>query len=488
MIRLEWKPAAAAVAAVAGVILGRVLGAGFGVWPFSGACCIVAGAFVGSRSHGQSSSMARNAAIAASVGLLVTAATQRSLNGLAHHALQHSTAARAAVEIEGELVGDPVPGQFATTVLVRVDRARIRRGPWLRVDRVLLSHATKGNASALDALASGDHLRVLGDLAELRGFDTRSRWRHAVARLDIFAITAIDEPPSRLMRGANWLRAVVQRGTQSLPERERALLDGFLLGDTRSIDTATVQQFRAAGLSHLLAVSGANVAFVLALAAPLTRRGRIGLRLAFGIVIVIGFAAMTRFEPSVLRASVMAAVVMLAQFSGRRVSAVRALSYSVVALLLVDPLLLMQVGFQLSVGACIGIVLFSAPLARRVPGPRAIRNALSVSLAAQLGVAPVLYATFGSLPWVAPAANLLAVPVAEPITVIGLPVAALGAWWAPLRLLLVPVQWLLQWVEAVARVSTDTPWLILVLGSLVVVLGAVLAPNPGPRAPIDSPT
>ena len=85
------------------------------------------------------------------------------------------------------------------------------------------------------------------------------------------------------MRTANSARAAVLAGTNVLPATERALLAGFLLGDTRSLPDALVDDFRDAGLSHLLAVSGANVAFVLALAGPLLRRLRLEARFAGGI-------------------------------------------------------------------------------------------------------------------------------------------------------------------------------------------------------------
>src|SRR5438874_1168666 len=87
--------------------------------------------------------------------------------------------------------------------------------------------------------------------------------------------------------------------------------------DTRAIPSDLVDDFRAAGLSHLLAVSGANVAFALAIAEPVLRRRRLGTRFAGGIVVLAVFGTMTRWEPSVLRAAAMAGLVMLARWLGR---------------------------------------------------------------------------------------------------------------------------------------------------------------------------
>ena len=72
------------------------------------------------------------------------------------------------------------------------------------------------------------------------------------------------------------------RGGSHLPATERALVAGFLLGDTRALPTEVEEEFRAAGLTHLLAVSGANVAFVLALVAPVLRRLALRTRLVGG--------------------------------------------------------------------------------------------------------------------------------------------------------------------------------------------------------------
>ena len=89
-----------------------------------------------------------------------------------------------------------------------------------------------------------------------------------------------------------------------------------MLGDTRAIPGELVDDFRASGLSHLLAVSGANVAFALAVAEPVLRRRSLATRFAGGLAVLAVFGTMTRWEPSVLRACVMAGLVMLARWLG----------------------------------------------------------------------------------------------------------------------------------------------------------------------------
>ncbi len=281
---------------------------------------------------------------------------------------------------------------------------------------------------------------------------------------------------------------MIERGLAPLPAGDHALLDGFLLGDTRALDDRTVGDFRAAGLSHLLAVSGANVAFVLALARPFQRRLPTIGRFLSGVLVVLVFAAMTRFEPSVLRASAMALIVMTARASGRPVRALRSLCYAVVVLLLVDPFLVHSVGFQLSASACAGIALLAQPVERLVPGPRWTRAVLGVTIAAQIGVAPVLVAVFGTIAWIAPAANLLAVPAAEPITVLAIPIAAVGAVApAAAQAAFVPVRALLWWTREVAHLGARAPVLVALAAAMLVAGGAAVVRRSRRRAAVASP-
>jgi competence protein ComEC len=128
-------------------------------------------------------------------------------------------------------------------------------------------------------------------------------------------------------------------------------------------------------------------------------------------------------------------------------------------LLVVDPFLLFSVGFLLSCGACAGIAVATAPIERRLRGPAWFREALAVTTAAQLGVAPVLLATFGTLPLVALPANLVAAPFVGPLTIWGLVVSAIGGLTGPAagRWLQLPTLAMLRSIELVARTAAGFP-------------------------------
>jgi competence protein ComEC len=269
-------------------------------------------------------------------------------------------------------------------------------------------------------LAAGDEVVLRGWFRPLEGYDTRFRWRHAAARFDARDLVDASRAAAPLAVAANHARSIVLRGTDGLEPTEGALVAGFLLGDTRDLPPDVLERFRASGLSHLLAVSGANVAFVLALVGPLLRRSTRAVRLVVTGAVLVVFGAMTRWEPSVLRACAMAATAVVAAHLGRPARGVRVLALAATVLLLADPFLLHSIGFLLSCGASLGITVLAAPFSGRLRGPAWLRESVATTIAAQIGVAPVLLGVFGSIPLVTAPANLLAVPLAGPLTTWGL--------------------------------------------------------------------
>lgn len=379
---------------------------------------------------------ARVALAVAAVAMLATASMQRALDGQAHSPLTALRDARAAATITGTLTDDPDGGQYNASVLARVSRVGGRSAG----ARTVLVSAGGDAAGKLRLLESGDEVEASGWLQPLSGYDERLRWRHAVASFDAVELRAFDPARSPLHRTANFLRARVLAGGRHLAPTERALMAGFLLGDTRELPRDVEEQFRAAGLTHLLAVSGANVAFVLALVRPLLRRLPLRAQLVAGLTVLVVFGTMTRWEPSVLRACAMAACSMTALYLGRPAAGIRVLALAVVVLVLADPFLVHSIGFLLSCGASAGIAVLAPAITARVPGPHWLREPLGVTLAAQIGVAPVLIPVFGSVPLAALPANLVAGPIAGPLTVLGLATGVAGglveSWWPGLAALL----------------------------------------------------
>lgn len=347
----------------------------------------------------------------------------------------------ATVDAVAVLVADPVTVRGAVKVDLRLDGHRVEA--WSR----------GAAAAALRPRLSGESVRIRGRLRAPP--PSARRWlvpRHVAARLEVESIDGW-RPGSLATRAANGLRRTLERGAGSLDVEQRSLLLGVVLGDDREQPAELEEAFRGAGLSHLLAVSGQNVAFVLALAGPVLRRLGLRGRWAATLGLIAFFGLLTRWEPSVLRAAAMAALACTAGTLGRPASRLRLLALAVTLVVLIDPLLVHSVGFQLSAGATAGIALFARPLNRRLPEP------LAVTIAAQAGVAPVLIPVFGGVPLASLPANLLAVPVAAPLTAWGLTGGLLAGVAGPPfdGWLHLPTGLLTAWLASVARWSNGLP-------------------------------
>jgi competence protein ComEC len=279
--------------------------------------------------------------------------------------------------------------------------------------------------------------------------------RHVVGRFELVSVGDV-VPGDALSRASNRVRAALRSAAASaMAQDDATLFTGLVVGDDGLQPTWMVDDFRASGLSHLTAVSGQNVAYLLAAALPILRRLRPLWRWAATVGLVGWFMALTRFEPSVLRAGVMAGLAATAFVLGRQPHPLRLLALAVIGLALADPLLVWSVGFWLSVCATAGLCAVTPLLVDRLPGPHWLRLAAAVTLGAQAGVAIPSVLVFHRLPVVAVPANLAAVPVAGFVMLYGLPAglaaAALPRWLAAPVML--PAVVGTRWVRTVAQLA-----------------------------------
>lgn len=362
---------------------------------------------------------------------------------------------RLAADPQGRWTGVRVP-------------ARLEAVDERRAGGTVLVVATAAAAERLRVLEAAESAVLVGYFRPLDAGERRWRWRHAGAVFEAHDLIGAGRSAPAVLRAANGLRHRVLAGGDALSDTDRALVAGFLVGDDRGLPAAVAADFRAAGLSHLLVVSGANVSLALALVAPLLGRLRLLGRLTGGLAVLVIFAAMTRFEPSVLRAAAMSGLALLAAFFGRPVAGLRVLALAVAALVLIDPFLVHSLGFGLSCGASAGILLMAGPLARHLRGPRWIREPLAVTAAAQVGVAPIALPAFGQLPLAALAANLAAAPAAAALSLWGLGSGIIGGLLGPdgagaggpVAALQIPTGMLAGWIRTVARLAARSPILI----------------------------
>lgn len=337
--------------------------------------------------------------------------------------------------------------------LVAIRRAVCEGGPEVTEAGAVFVEGQVGEAGAA--------IRAKGWIVPL-GEDSFGRARRrlgAGASFEPVELTTTSSPAGAFAVAAA-LRGGVETATQAWDQRRAALLEGLTIGKTSGLDPATVEDFRRAGLAHLLAVSGTNVAIVLGAVALAARRLPQVLRIGAGAVALGLFVLTVGPDPSVLRAAIMGAIGLAAVGWGRRAEPLHGLALAVIVLIGARPAMVFSVGLYLSGAATAGIVLWTKPLAARLALlPDVIAVPLAATLAAQAAVAPILMVVFGELSFAAPVANLAALPVVAPATLGGLAAACaavagdgLGATAAR------PLEPLVGWLLWVGDALGPQPW------------------------------
>lgn len=292
----------------------------------------------------------------------------------------------------------------------------------------------------------GDTVEVTGSI---EGEPGTASGRPYGAVLTVREITSIATSTFLPHRAGRFISATVEDRLRPFDDG-RALLSGFLIGETSRISEVDVEAMRRSGLAHFVAVSGSNVALFLSLLAVAAGPLALGpkRRAAIGLIGLPVYMAATRFEPSVMRASVMAGIALAGRLVGVVLEAWQLLSLAVVALLVSDPGLTANVGFQLSVAATAGVLVGA-----RWPANGKVVRALLVTMGAQLAVAPLLLVHFGSVPLLSPVVNLISAPIVAASTIVG----AIGV--AGVDFLVSPAAWLADLVLSLARGAASWPQL-----------------------------
>jgi competence protein ComEC len=272
----------------------------------------------------------------------------------------------------------------------------------------------------------------------------------------------VAEPPPWYLDWANALRARFRDAAGTLPGAGGDLLPGLAIGDTSAVGVTLDAAMKATALSHLTAVSGANCAVVIALV--MLAGAALGMprawRVAASVVTLLGFVVLVTPEPSVLRAAVMATLVLGAMIGGRPMRGVPTLALASLALLVNDPWLARSYGFILSVLATGGLLVLSGPLARVLSRwlPLWLAAMLAIPLAAQLACQPVLILLNPSIPTYGVLANVLAEPAAPVATVLGLVSCVLLPVLPVVGQFLAQLAWLPSaWIAAVAGFFAGLP-------------------------------
>ncbi len=373
-----------------------------------------------------------------------------------------------AIALRADAVGrHPITAAFGTAAPVTVTptEAALSLGSGRLMFRATLQrlHDEKVSGRVVVFARAAD----FGDLMTGRPLRFTARINRPARRdLTVAVLTASGRPAmgtaAPAQRAAHAVRSRFAAAVrETLPGDQAAMLPALVLGDTSAVTAQTSRDFRAAGMTHLTAVSGANVTIVCG--SVLFTARLIGPRAAvvLAAVALVAFVIVVQPTASVLRAAVMGAIALTAVLSSRRRQAIPALSATVLILLAVAPHLAVDVGFALSVLATGALIVVAPVWSRRLVAsgwPKPLADALAVACAAHVVTAPLVAGLSGRVSMVAVGANLAVAPLIAPITVLGSAAAVLSLAWVPGAQLLIrftgPELWC---VLAVAKWAADIP-------------------------------
>ncbi|UCC52081.1 MAG: DNA internalization-related competence protein ComEC/Rec2 [Anaerolineaceae bacterium] len=366
-----------------------------------------------------------------------------------------------SVTLTGLVAQEPDVRDQSTDLFVETESLSVIDGEEQPVHGPILVRSAR-----FPAIEYGSHLRITGRLevpANKSDFD----YRQYLARRNIF--TVMDRPNIVVLETGlgnpitRFLLAIKARAQETidhlLPEPQGALLSGILLGNDRGLPADLAEDFRTTGMTHIIAISGFNIAIV---AGILLRGSRhFVARRAAAFIALLGitlYTILVGVEASVVRAAIMGALFIVAvQFLGRPTFHPAALFTAALFMTLANPHILWDMGFQLSFAAVLGLMLYVGPWSKRIGerlqpqlGPdgskrvtRMIADILLATLAATVMTLPVLLYHFETFPLISPLANTLILPAQPGVMIFGGLATILGMILPALGQLPAWVAWLL---------------------------------------------
>ncbi len=391
----------------------------------------------------------------------------------------------AQVEVRGVVTGEPdvrVKGEFIVVAVQDVSPKQITA--WRPADGTVQVYALG---------LAGKYAPDYGDTVQFSG--TLSAPAHVAPGIDAdlgaAKVDVITHGGGNPLLGAIYAlrEALASALAHALPAPEAALIIGILLGLKTPVLRARLPLFVRTGTIHLVVTSGLKVTLAAAIVARLARPlgARASAVLAFGGV--VGYVLLSGAGPAAIRAGIMGALLILARYLGRDYDVLTALAVACIVMTAVDPVILWDVGFQLSAAGTLGIALLAGRLRAPLTGwlgrwrvGRVSADVLAATLAAQLATLPIVAISFGIISFVSLLTNLLLVPFLPLFLALGALVgvggliapgigALLGAVaWPLLRLADLVIEVTASWPGAAATVGNVPGWLTPVW---VIALGGV---------------
>ena len=244
--------------------------------------------------------------------------------------------------------------------------------------------------------------------------------------IDISEVAVIGNSPNLFQTINVFIRDTLYKG---LERKEFSLAYALLTGHDEFIDADILQQFRSAGIAHIFAVSGLHIGFVATILAFVFKKTKTNKWVSFGItcLILLLYSGVCGFSSSSIRATVMCAVMLLSRNFGEKYDGISSISIAGILILLVSPIELFCVGFQLSFTVVLGILILSNPIKRKLKFmPEKLAESIATVLSAQIVSIPICLSAFGQVSLVSVLFNLVFIPVVGVIYVLSFIATIIG--------------------------------------------------------------
>ena len=338
------------------------------------------------------------------------------------------------ISIIGTIVSDPQEKEYKTKYILKIDT--INSNKKYKNTKVIL-YTKKGK----ETLKYGDKIELVGNfkLAQERrnpgGFD----YRFYLKTKKIYGIVTTkntkklkENNVNIISMIANKTANVIKNQSKKLLENKKAcLLIGLLIGDTDEIDEETKEDFRNSNLTHMLAVSGLHVSYVLLAVNYIITKVKIHKKLSKIIVmlLILFFILVTGATPSVLRAGTMTIYLILGGIFYRRISVFSSLNLSLLVIIIMNPYCLFDVGLQLSYAGTIGIVYLYPIIKEKIYNKA---NSILITISANIVIIPIMLYNFNTISLTFFISNLLAGPIIGIIIILGFSIIIISLIFFPI--------------------------------------------------------
>ncbi|NLU32880.1 MAG: DUF4131 domain-containing protein [Clostridiaceae bacterium] len=377
------------------------------------------------------------------------------------------------VVVEGSIHDEPVFSDGRITFTLSVDTV-IENGVATPIRKGKIRVRVYSD-NPLDELRYGRMVQISAEVEipagqrNIGGFDYRrylaARGISGVCSINPLQLKVLEGNRGFFLKSAGYAvrKGILDALYKTMSRQEASVAAGMLIGYTDEMPESLEEAFRKAGLSHIMAVSGANLAFLLLPFIWLLKRIGLNPRWAsvISLPVMLIYVFATGMEASVIRAAIMAGIMLLGMIIWRQTDFFCSISASAMLILLSNTFMLFDTGFILSYSASISLVVFYKPIFDRLPAkiPKVIRDTLAGTLSAQLGVIPVIAGTFNTFSVVSILANLAVVPITGVLTTLTAILAVLWFVFQPVcHALGLAASFIIGVILGVTRTISSLPW------------------------------